>query len=61
MSKQVNNDEKVNKVLLMDLVNYYELTHPESGDSKRKQLLDRIAEKTVALGLLQGELRAPMK
>ncbi len=27
------------------------------GNPKRKQLLDRIAEKTVALGLLQDELR----
>jgi hypothetical protein len=27
------------------------------GDPKRKQLLDRIAEKTVALGLLQDELQ----
>ena len=30
------------------------------GDLKRKQLLDRIAEKTVALGLLQDELRTLM-
>ncbi len=28
------------------------------GDPKRKQLLDRVAEKTVALGLLQEEMRA---
>ena len=27
------------------------------GNPKRKQLLDRIAEKAVALGLLQDELR----
>ena len=31
------------------------------GDPKRKQLLDSIAEKTVALGLLQDELRTLTK
>jgi hypothetical protein len=31
------------------------------GNPKRKQLLDRIAEKTVALGLLQDELRTHTK
>lgn len=40
------------------------LNHIDSipkGDPKRKLLLDRIAEKTVALGLLQDELRTLMK
>ena len=32
-----------------------------NGHPERKQLLDRIAEKTVALGLLQDELRTLAK